>query len=128
MRGHRRAGAEPRVRPRRRRPSRVRHSAEVPPAVPGTVPRPTGRRGERRCAHGRHGRLQRRVKLVPPIEKVRLKQPTATDGKAYVGVEFEYHTAGVEATRLELGLSPEDAAALRANLAQLGEKLQSREH
>ena len=68
------------------------------------------------------------VKLVPPIEKVRLKKLAATDGIAYVGVELEYHTTGGEPTRLEFGLAPDDAAALGANLAQLGEKLQSREH
>ena len=71
--------------------------------------------------------MQRRVKLVPPIEKVRLKQLTATDGKVYVGVELDYHTTGGEATRLELGLSPEDAAAPVANPAQLGEKLRATE-
>ena len=68
------------------------------------------------------------VKLVPPIETVRLKQLTATDGRAYVGVEVEYHTTGGEPTRLELGLAPDDAAALGAHLSQLGEKLESTEH
>ena len=32
--------------------------------------------------------MQRRLKLVPPMEKVRLKTFTATDGKAHVGVEL----------------------------------------
>ena len=68
------------------------------------------------------------VKLVPPVEKVRLKTLTATDGKAYVGVELEYHTSGGEATRLQFGLSAEDAAALGAHLSQLAEKLCSTEH
>lgn len=68
------------------------------------------------------------VKLVPPVEKVRLKKLTAADGAAYVGVELQYHTTGGEATRLELGLAPDDAAELGANLAQLGEKLRTTEH
>ena len=68
------------------------------------------------------------VKLVPPIEKVRLKTLTAADGKAYVGVELKYHTTGGEATRLQFGLAPDDAQELGANLSQLGEKLRSTEH
>ena len=73
------------------------------------------------------GRAQS-VKLVPPVEKVRLRTLTATDGKAYVGLELEYHSTGGEATRLQLGLSACDAAALGANLSQLAEKLCSTEH
>ena len=68
------------------------------------------------------------LKLVPPIEKVRLRKLTATDGKVYVGVELEYRCAGREPTRLQFGLAPDDAAQLGAQLAQLGEKLQSTEH
>ena len=68
------------------------------------------------------------VKRVPPIEKVRLRTLTTADGAAYVGVELEYHSTGGEATRLELGLAPDDAAALGAHLTQLGEKLCSTEH
>lgn len=68
------------------------------------------------------------VKLVPPIEKVRLKKLTAADGKKYVGVELEYHTTGGEASRLQFGLAPDDAVALGANLSQLAEKLRSTEH
>ena len=68
------------------------------------------------------------LKLVPPIEKVRLTKLTTTDGTAYVGVELAYHTPGGEATRLELGLSACDAAALGAELVQLGEKLGATEH
>ena len=68
------------------------------------------------------------VKRVPPIEKVRLRKLTAADGAAYVGVELEYHTTGGEAIRLELGLAPDDAAALGAHLAQLGEKLRATQH
>ena len=68
------------------------------------------------------------VKRVPPIEKVRLRTLTAADGRAYVGIELEYHTTGGEATRLEFGLAPDDAAALGAHLSQLGEKLRSTEH
>lgn len=68
------------------------------------------------------------LKLVPPIEKVRLKTLRAADGKVYVGVELEYHTTGGEATKLEFGLDPDDAAALGANLTQLGEKLRATEH
>ena len=72
--------------------------------------------------------MKRSVKPVPPIEKVRLKTLTATDGKAYVGVELDYRTLEGEATRLKFGLTPEDAVALGANLSQLGEKLQATEH
>ena len=68
------------------------------------------------------------VKLVPPVEKVRLRTLTAADGKVYVGVEIEYRSSAGDRTRLELGLAPDDAAGLGAHLAQLGEKLQSREH
>ena len=42
-------------------------------------------------------------KRVPPIEKVRLRTLTATDGKVYAGVELEYHTARGEATRRRSG-------------------------
>lgn len=70
--------------------------------------------------------MQRRVnKRVPPVEKVRLKTLTAADGRAYAGVELEYHSAGGEPTRLEFGL---DAAALGAKLVQLAEKLRASEH
>ena len=60
--------------------------------------------------------MKRRAnKRVPPIEKVRPRTLTATDGKVYAGVELEYRTARGEATRLEFGLDPDDAAALGAN-------------
>ena len=72
--------------------------------------------------------MQRRVKLVPPIEKVRLKTLTTTDGETHVGVELEYHSTVGEPTRLQFGLCAEDAAALGAQLSQLGEKLCSTEH
>ena len=72
--------------------------------------------------------MKRSVKLTPPIEKVRLKTLTATNGKVYVGVELDYHSTGGEATRLQFGLDTEDAAALGANLSQLAEKLQATEH
>ena len=68
------------------------------------------------------------VKRIPPIEKVRLRTLTAADGAAYVGVEFEYRSLAGDRTRLELGLAPDDAAALGAHLSQLGEKLCSKEH
>ena len=68
------------------------------------------------------------LKFVPPVEKVRLRKLTATDGKAYVGVEIEYRSAADEPTRLQFGLAPDDAVELGAQLAQLGEKLQSTEH
>ena len=66
--------------------------------------------------------------LVPPLEKVRLRTLTTTDGKAYVGVEMEYRDIAGELTLLQVGMSPEDAVDLAAHLAQLGEKLQSSEH
>lgn len=66
--------------------------------------------------------------LVPPVEKVRLRKLTTTDGVVYVGVEIEYRSTAHEPTRLQFGLTPEDAAQLGAQLAQLGEKLQSTEH
>ena len=69
-----------------------------------------------------------KLKRVPPIEKVRLKKLTATDGKAYVGVELEYQSAGRKATRLQFGLATDDAEALGAQLMQLGEKLRSTAH
>lgn len=72
--------------------------------------------------------MKRNVKLVPAIETVRLRVLTAADGRAHVGVELEYHTTAGEATRLEFGLSGEDAVALGAQLSQLGEKLGSTEH
>ena len=62
------------------------------------------------------------VKLFPPIEKVRLRKLTAAGGTAYVGVEIEYRSTAGEQTRLEFGLAPDDAAALGAQLLQLGEK------
>ena len=34
------------------------------------------------------------VKLVPPVEKAWLEKLTATDGKAYAGVELENGAAG----------------------------------
>ena len=68
------------------------------------------------------------VKRVPPIEKVRLPKLTAADGTAYVGVEIEYRSLAGDRPRLELGLAPDDAAALGANLARLGERLRSTEH
>ena len=68
------------------------------------------------------------MKRVRPIEKVRLRKLTAADGTAYVGVELEHRSLAGHRTRLEFGLAPDDAAALGANLAQLGEKLRSTEH
>ena len=67
-------------------------------------------------------------KRVPPTEKVRLRKLTAAHGKAYVGVELEYRSLAGDRTRLDLGLAPDDAAALGAKLSQLGEKLRSTEH
>ena len=67
--------------------------------------------------------MKRGVKLVPPIEKVRLRTLTATDGKAYAGVELEYHTTGGEATRIVFGLGAEDAAEIVAQLVQLPQQL-----
>ena len=98
--------------------------------VPGTGLGPRGRvKGgtPMRAREAASDRAQS-VKLVPPIEKVRLKTLTATDGQAHVGVELEYHTVGGEATRLQFGLCAEDAAALGAQLSQLAEKLCSTEH
>ena len=69
------------------------------------------------------------VKPVPPLEKVRLRKLTTTDGNVYVGVEIEYRDMATdEPTRLQFGLTAEDAAELGTQLAQLGEKLQSTEH
>ena len=68
------------------------------------------------------------VKLVPPLEKVRLRKLTTADGTVHVGVEIEYRVGDGEPTRLQFGLAPEDAVELGAHLAQLGEKLQSTEH
>ena len=68
------------------------------------------------------------VKLVPPVEKVRLRKLTANDGHAYVGVEIEYRSTAGDPTRLQFGLTPDDAAQLAAHLADLAEKLQSTEH
>ncbi len=68
------------------------------------------------------------VKLVPPLEKVRLRKLTATDGTVHVGVEIEYRESADEPTRLQFGLVPEDAVRLGEQLAQLGEKLNSTEH
>ena len=69
------------------------------------------------------------VKLVPPIEKVRLRKLTSTGGAKHVGVELEYRAVGDDApTRLQFGLDPGDAVRLGEQLVQLGEKLQSTEH
>ena len=68
------------------------------------------------------------VKLVPPLEKVRLRKLTATDGAVYVGVEIEYREGAEEPTRLQFGLVAEDAVRLGEQLTQLGEKLNSTEH
>ena len=68
------------------------------------------------------------VKLVPPIEKVRLRKLTTTDGAIHVGIEIEYRDGADEPARLQFGLAPEDAVQLGAHLAQLGEKLRSTEH
>ena len=65
---------------------------------------------------------------VPRAEAVRLRKLTATDGTVHVGVEFEYRSAAGAPTRLQIALSPEQAAALGAHLAQLGQKLQAGEH
>ena len=43
------------------------------------------------------------VKLVPPLEKVRLRKLTATDGTVYVGVEIE---ARKSPRAFSSGLSP----------------------
>ncbi|MDD9990202.1 MAG: hypothetical protein OXK20_02890 [Deltaproteobacteria bacterium] len=68
------------------------------------------------------------VKRVPPLEKVRLRKLTATDGAMYVGVEIEYRVGTQQPTRLQFGLAPGDAVQLGEQLTQLGEKLQSTEH
>ncbi len=68
------------------------------------------------------------VKLVPPLEKVRLCKLTATDGTVHVGMEVEYREGAQQPTRLQLGLVPEDAVRLGEQLAQLGEKLNSTEN
>ena len=66
--------------------------------------------------------------LVPRVEKVRLRKLTAAGGAVHVGLEVEYRNAAGAPTRLQIGLSPEQAAELGAHLAQLGEKLQASEH
>ena len=67
--------------------------------------------------------------LVPPIEKVRLRKLTTTDREVCVGVEIEYRSGTAEKpARLQFGLAPDDASLLGAQLAQLGETLQSPEH
>ncbi len=68
------------------------------------------------------------VKLVPPLEKVRLRKLTTTDGAVHVGVEIEYRIGARAPTRLQFGLDPEDAVRLGEQLVPLGEKLQSPEH
>ncbi len=67
-------------------------------------------------------------KPVPPIEKVRLRKLTTTDGAVHVGIEIDYRVAPDEPVRLALGLSPNDAVELGEHLTQLGEKLKSTEH
>ena len=69
-----------------------------------------------------------RLKLVPPVERVRLKELRTNDGTAYVGVELEYHATDGEPVRREFGLSVDDAVELGAHLAQLGAKLRATEH
>ncbi len=68
------------------------------------------------------------VRLVPPLEKVRLRKLTATDGTVHVGVELEYREGADEPTRLRFGLVPDDAVRLGEQLAQLGEKLTATQH
>ena len=68
------------------------------------------------------------VKLVPALEKVRLRKLTTTGGTVQVGIELEYRIGEAEPTRLQLGLTPEDAVRLGEQLAQLGEKLSATEH
>ena len=68
------------------------------------------------------------VTPVPRVERVRLRKLTTTDGTVHVGLEVEYRSAVGTPTRLQIGLSPEQAAELGAHLAQLGEKLQMGEH
>lgn len=65
---------------------------------------------------------------VPRVEKLSLRKLTTTDGTVHVGLEVEYRSASGTPTRLQIGLSPEQAAELGAHLAQLGEKLQAGEH
>ena len=66
--------------------------------------------------------------LVPRVEAVRLRKLTTADGAVHVGLEVEYRSAAGAPTRLQIGLSPGQAAELGAHLAQLGEKLQAGEH
>ena len=40
--------------------------------------------------------MKERLKLVPPVEKVRLKELRTGDGTAYVGLEVEYHATDGE--------------------------------
>jgi len=68
------------------------------------------------------------VKVVPPLDKVRLRKLTTTDGTVHVGLEVEYRDGAEEPTRLQFGLVPEDAVRLGEQLAQLGEKLNATEH
>ena len=86
------------------------------------------RRPSGACNPGRTVPMSDEVKLVPPLEKVRLRKLTATDGAMYVGVEIEYRVGTQHPTRLQFGLSSEDAVQLGEQLMQLGEKLQSTEH
>jgi len=72
--------------------------------------------------------MKERLKLVPPVEKVRLKELRTSGGTAYVGLEVEYHATDGEPVRRQFGLSVEDAVELGAHLVQLGEKLQATEH
>ena len=68
------------------------------------------------------------VKLVPPLEKVRLRKLTTAEGAVHVGVELEYRIGAQAPTRLQFGLDPGDAVRLGEQLVPLGEKLQSTEH
>jgi len=89
----------------------------------GAVREPSGDGGPGRlCA------MSDTVKLVPPLEKVRLRKLTTTDSTVHVGVEIEYRIGAEEPTRLQFGLVPADAVRLGEQLAQLGEKLNSTEH
>ena len=72
--------------------------------------------------------MKQSVKLVPPVEKVRLKELRTGDGTAYVGLEVEYHATDGEPVRRQFGLSVDDAVELGAHLGQLAEKLQATEH